>query len=465
MRFSGVLAIIVIVAFCGCESNSRVSENGSFVGQPNFVIIFADDLGYGDLGVYGHPTIRTPHLDRMAAEGLRFTQFYTGASVCTPSRAALLTGRLPVRSGMADDRIRVIFPPSKGGLPAAEITIAEALKSIGYATAAIGKWHLGHLPEYLPTAHGFDEYFGIPYSNDMTPSASKGARVQTYPPLPLMRGEEIIEEEPDQRLLTRRYTEESITFIRSNVDNPFFLYVPHSMPHIPIFASEDFEGTSTRGLYGDVIEELDWSVGQILEVLRDTGLDRKTFVIFTSDNSPWLTVGLAGGTAGLLRNGKGTTWEGGMRVPTIAWWPETIPAGNVTQALGTTMNLLPTMLGLAGAALPGDRVLDGVDLTPVLKDPAARVRESVYYYRGAQLWAARKGPWKMHYITRSAYVGDQPVMHIPPALYHLDRDPGERFNVAADEPEVLREIQAMVDAHKEELVKAPSQLDIPEWND
>ena len=465
MRFSGVLAIIVIVAFCGCESNSRVSENGSFVGQPNFVIIFADDLGYGDLGVYGHPTIRTPHLDRMAAEGLRFTQFYTGASVCTPSRAALLTGRLPVRSGMADDRIRVIFPPSKGGLPAEEITIAEALKSVGYATAAIGKWHLGHLPEYLPTAHGFDEYFGIPYSNDMTPSASKGARVQTYPPLPLMRGEEIIEEEPDQRLLTRRYTEESITFIRSNVDNPFFLYVPHSMPHIPIFASEDFEGTSTRGLYGDVIEELDWSVGQILEVLRDTGLDRKTFVIFTSDNGPWLTVGLAGGTAGLLRNGKGTTWEGGMRVPTIAWWPETIPAGNVTQALGTTMDLLPTMLGLAGAALPGDRVLDGVDLTSVLKDPAARVRESVYYYRGAQLWAARKGPWKMHYMTRSAYVGDQTVMHIPPALYHLDRDPRERFNVAADEPEVLLEIQAMVDAHMEELVKAPSQLDIPEWND
>ncbi len=464
MRFSGVLAVLVIVAFCGCESNSLVSKNGSFAGQPNFVIIFADDLGYGDLGVYGHPTIRTPHLDRMASEGLRFTQFYTGASVCTPSRAALLTGRLPVRSGMADDRIRVIFPPSKGGLPATEITIAEALKSVGYATAAIGKWHLGHLPEYLPTAHGFDEYFGIPYSNDMTPSASKGARVQTYPPLPLMRGEDIIEEEPDQRLLTRRYTEESITFIRSNVDNPFFLYVPHSMPHIPIFASEDFEGTSTRGLYGDVIEELDWSVGQILEALRETGLDRKTFVIFTSDNGPWLTVGLAGGTAGLLRNGKGTTWEGGMRVPTIAWWPETIPAGNVTQALGTTMDLLPTMLGLAGAALPGDRVLDGVDLTPILYDPAARVRESVYYYRGAQLWAARKGPWKMHYMTQSAYVGDQPVMHIPPALYHLDRDPRERFNVAADEPEVLREIQAMVDAHKDELVKAPSQLDIPEWN-
>ncbi len=465
MRFSNVLAALVIVLFCGCESNLRVSVNDSFFGQPNFVIIFADDLGYGDLGVYGHPTIRTPHLDRMAAEGLRFAQFYTGASVCTPSRAALLTGRLPVRSGMADDRIRVIFPPSKGGLPAEEITIAEALKSVGYVTAAIGKWHLGHLPEYLPTAHGFDEYFGIPYSNDMTPSASKGARVQTYPPLPLMRGEEIIEEEPDQRLLTRRYTEESITFIRNNVDNPFFLYVPHTMPHIPIFASDDFEGTSTRGLYGDVIEELDWSVGQILDVLRETGLDRKTFVIFTSDNGPWLTVGLAGGTAGLLRNGKGTTWEGGMRVPTIAWWPETIPAGNTTQALGTTMDLLPTMLGLAGAALPGDRVLDGVDLTPVLTDPAARVRESVFYYRGAQLWAARKGPWKMHYITRSAYVGDQPVMHIPPALYHLDRDPGERFNVAEDEPEVLLEIQAMVDAHKEELVKAPTQLDIPEWND
>jgi len=225
---------------------------------PNFIIIFVDDMGYGDIGVYGHPTIRTPHLNRMASEGVRFTQFYTGSSVCTPSRAALLTGRLPVRNGMTHDRFRVLFPPSKGGLPASEITIPEALQDVGYVSAAIGKWHLGHVPGYFPTEHGFDQFFGIPYSNDMTPSASDLKIVQTYPPLPLIRGTEIIETEPDQRLLTRRYTEESVSFIRNNTDRPFFLYLPHTMPHVPLFASDKFEGASARGLYGDVIEEIDW---------------------------------------------------------------------------------------------------------------------------------------------------------------------------------------------------------------
>ncbi len=422
-------------------------------------------MGYGDLGVYGHPTIRTPHLDRMAAEGLRFTQFYTGASVCTPSRAALLTGRFPVRSGLTDDRIRVLFPPSKGGMPASEITIPEALQFVGYVSAAIGKWHLGHVTGHFPTEHGFDEYFGIPYSNDMTPATGAGGRVQTYPPLPLMRGMEVIETEPDQRLLTRRYTEEAITFIRNNQDNPFFLYLPHTMPHIPLFASDEFEGISSNGLYGDVIEELDWSVGQILNELRETGLDRKTLVIFTSDNGPWLTVGFGGGTAGLLRNGKGTTWEGGMRVPTIVWWPGTIAAGQTTQSLGVTMDLLPTMSKLAGAQLPNDRIYDGVDLMPVFLDPTVQVREDIYYYRGTRLWAARKGPWKMHYITQSAYVGDQPVEHELPLLFHLDRDPSERFNLAEQEPEVILEIQEMVDEHLSNVVPAPSQLMIPEWDE
>ncbi len=461
MSISHIRITIFLVSLCACSSNSQMGEQE----QPNFIVIFADDMGYGDLGVYGHPTIRTPHLDRMAAEGLRFSQFYTGASVCTPSRAALLTGRLPVRNGLTDDRIRVLFPPSKGGMPASEITIPEALQSVGYVSAAIGKWHLGHVPGHFPTEHGFDEYFGIPYSNDMTPTASSWERAQTYPPLPLMRGAEVIETEPDQRLLTRRYTEESISFIRKNRDNPFFLYLPHTMPHIPLFASDEFEGTSTRGLYGDVIEEIDWSVGQILDVLRETGLDHKTLVIFTSDNGPWLTVGFAGGTAGLLRDGKGTTWEGGMRVPTIAWWPGTVPAGRTTHALGVTMDLMPTILGLAGASLPDDRIYDGVDLMPVLRDPAAQVRQEIYYYRGTQLWAARKGPWKMHYITQSAYVGDQPVMHEPPLLYHLDRDPGERFNLAEQEPGVILEIQEMVEDHLAEVVRAPTQLAIPEWND
>ena len=456
------VALVAAVLLAGCLPRPDAMNPG-FEGLPNFVIIFADDLGYGDLGAFGHPTIRTPHLDQMAAEGLRFTQFYTGASVCTPSRAALLTGRLPVRNGMAHDRIRVIFPPSDGGLPADEITIAEGLKERGYATAAIGKWHLGHRDGHLPTRHGFDEYFGIPYSNDMSPATSGGKRAQTYPPLPLMRGESIIEEEPDQRYITRRYTEEAQAFIRANRDQPFFLFLPHSMPHIPIFASDTFEGTSSRGLYGDVIEELDWSTGQILEVLREEGLAEKTLVIFTSDNGPWLTVGLAGGSAGLLHNGKGTTWEGGMRVPAIAWWPGQISPGSSTQSMGTTMDLLPTLFGLAGVALPGDRVLDGVDLNPVLRDPEVSVRDAVYYYRGVRLFAVRKGSWKLHYITQSAYVGDSPVIQDPPALYHLDHDPSERFNVAADHPEVVSEIESMVAEHRDALVMAPTQLSIPAW--
>ena len=431
--------------------------------SPNLIVIFADDLGYGDLGVYGHPTIRTPHLDQMAAEGMRFTQFYTGASVCTPSRAALLTGRLPIRSGMADDRVRVIFPPSKGGLPAEEVTIAEVLKEHGYATGIVGKWHLGHLPEHLPTRHGFDEYFGIPYSNDMSPATSGGARAQTYPPLPLMRGETIIEEEPDQRLITRRYTEEAIDFIQRHKDRPFFLYVPHSMPHIPIFASDAFEGTSTRGLYGDVIEELDWSVGQILDVLRAEGLAERSLVVFTSDNGPWLTVGLAGGSAGLLHDGKGTTWEGGMRVPTLAWWPGTIPAHSITNALGTTMDFLPTAASIAGATMPEDRVMDGLDLAPVLRDPNAAVRETVFFYRGTRLFAIRHGPWKMHYLTQSAYRGDAPVEHDPPALYHLDHDPAERFDISKRNPGILADLEAIVAQHRATLTVAPSQLMIPEW--
>jgi len=432
---------------------------------PNFIIIFVDDMGYGDIGVYGHPTIRTPHLNRMASEGVRFTQFYTGSSVCTPSRAALLTGRLPVRNGMTHDRFRVLFPPSKGGLPASEITIPEALQDVGYVSAAIGKWHLGHVPGYFPTEHGFDQFFGIPYSNDMTPSASDLKIVQTYPPLPLIRGTEIIETEPDQRLLTRRYTEESVSFIRNNTDRPFFLYLPHTMPHVPLFASDKFEGASARGLYGDVIEEIDWSVGQILDVLRETGLDQRTLVIFTSDNGPWLTEGLEGGTAGLLRDGKGTTWEGGMRVPSIAWWPETIPAGKTSISLATTMDLMPTIVQLAGAKIPQDRIMDGVDLMPIFLDPTASVREEVYFYRGTRLWAVRKGSWKLHYITQSAYVGDEPMEHDPPILYHLDRDPRERFNVATEEPEVILEIQAIVDQHLAELKRPPSQLNVPEWTD
>ncbi len=458
MRPFSILLLISLL-LPGCTSPPASSRGD----MPNVVILFADDLGYGDLGVYGHPTIRTPNLDRMAAEGMKFTQFYVGASVCTPSRAALLTGRLPIRSGMVNDRIRVIFPPSEGGLPESEITLAEALKTKGYATACIGKWHLGHQPHFLPTNQGFDQYFGLPYSNDMSPALTPGSANRGDPPLPLLRGTETIEEEPDQRTLTRRYTEEAIQFIRDNKDRPFFLYLPHTFPHVPLFASDAFEGKSPRGLYGDVVEELDWSTGQILATLRDLGLAENTFVFFTSDNGPWLTEKLDGGSAGLLKDGKGTTWEGGMRVPAIAWWPDAIAPGEVTDALATTMDLYATALALAGIALPDDRVVDGVDLTPLLRGESEQVRDVVFYYRGTRLFAVRKGPWKMHFITQSAYVRDEPVPHDPPALYHLEHDPSERFNVAADHPDVIADIMEEVERHRAALAPAPSQLEIPAW--
>ena len=322
--------------------------------KPNVVIIFCDDLGYGDLGCFGHPTIATPNLDRMAMEGMKLTQFYSASPVCTPSRAALMTGRLPVRSGMCSDKRRVLFPNSGGGLPEQEVTLAEAMSKAGYATACIGKWHLGHLPQFLPTSNGFDSYFGIPYSNDMDrvndaprrQNAFRDPKIE-YWNVPLMRNLKIVERPADQTTITRRYTEEAIAFINQNTDRPFFLYLPHSLPHVPLFRSREFAGVSRRGLYGDVIEEIDWSVGQILQTLRNSQLDKKTIVWFTSDNGPWLSFRDHGGSAGLLRAGKGTTWEGGMREPAIVWWPGSIAAGQVSTELVTTMDIYTTRDSLA----------------------------------------------------------------------------------------------------------------------
>ncbi len=307
---------------------------------PNLVILIADDLGYGDLGCYGHPTIRTPHLDRMAAEGLKLTQYYA-APVCTPSRAALLTGRMPVRSGLNV----VLYPTSKGGIPDGEITLADALKARGYATSCIGKWHLGHLPAYLPTRHGFDHYFGIPYSNDM--NATKAG----HPPIPLLRDETIIEQPAVQETLTLRYTREALSFIRSHCATaraqPFFLYLAYTSPHIPLHAGKAFRGRSPRGLFGDVVEEIDWSAGQILAALRDEGIAESTLVVFTSDNGPWLSQKLHGGSAGLLREGKASTWEGGVRVPCLAWWPGTIAPRRTSLGLASELDLFTTCLDLA----------------------------------------------------------------------------------------------------------------------
>lgn len=433
---------------------------------PNFVVVFCDDLGYGDLSCFGHPTIHTPHLDRMAAEGMKLTQFYSASPVCTPSRAALMTGRLPARNGMCSNKRRVLFPDSKGGLPPSEITIAEALKTKGYATGCFGKWHLGHLPQYLPTRNGFDEYFGIPYSNDMdrVPNTPKGREIfwkpkTSYWNVPLMRDEKIFERPADQTTITRRYTDEAIRFIRQHKDEPFFVYLPHSMPHVPLFTSPEAAGKSRRGLYGDVIEEIDANVGRLLETLRNLKLAKKTLVVFTSDNGPWLPFRDHGGSAGLLRGGKGSTWEGGMREPTLAWWPGTIAPGRIATDIAGTMDLYATFHALAGIPLPSDRKLDSFDLTPVLTGKGPSQRKAYFYYRGYELFAVRQGPWKMHFRTRAGYGQRMPVLHDPPLLFHLEQDPSEKHNLAKDNAKVIAELKKVAAAHQKGLQPAPSQLE------
>ncbi len=430
--------------------------------RPNFIIIFADDLGYGDLACFGHPTIRTPNLDRMAAEGQKWTNFYVGASVCTPSRAALMTGRLPIRSGMCSSKRRVLFPDSAGGLPQSEVTIAKALKPQGYATAAIGKWHLGHLPQYLPTSHGFDSYFGIPYSNDMDRVAGEGRQAFWDPKVeywnvPLMRNEEIVERPANQNTLIKRYSDEAVRIIEEKKDEPFFIYLAHNLPHVPLFCSDDFRGTSRRGLFGDVVEEIDAGVGRILETLRKHDLSENTFVVFTSDNGPWLPFNEHGGSAGLLREGKGCTYEGGMREPTICWWPGRIKPG-IVRDMGSTMDLYTTIIELAGGEVPTDRVVDGLDLRPALFGTGPSPRKTMFYYRGTELFAVRKGPYKAHFITQSGYRGDKPVKHDPPVLYNLEHDPSEKYDIAKDHPDVIADIMKEVEKHRANLKPGEDQL-------
>jgi arylsulfatase A len=434
--------------------------------RPNFIVIFCDDLGYGDLGCFGHPTQRTPQLDRMAREGMKLTQFYSADSVCTPSRTGLLTGRLPIRSGMFGDKRRVLFPDSVGGLPAEEITIAEVLKEEGYATGCVGKWHLGHLPEYLPTRQGFDEYFGVPYSNDMDriASAPKGRVAITDPKVewfdvPLLRNEEIVERPADQTTLTRRYTDEAIRFIDEHQDEPFFLYFAHTFPHVPLFVADDRQGKSLRGIYGDVVEELDESVGRTLDALRERGLAEETLVVFTSDNGPWLIFGSQGGSAGPLRDGKGCTWDGGMREPTIIWRPGFVPAGTTSAELGSTTDLFATFASLAGADVPQDRTLDSHDLTGVLKGETASPREVVPYWRGSSLMALRWKGWKAHFVTQDAYGDGKPVEHDPPLLYNLNVDLGEKNDLAAQRPEIVQKIRELAEAHLASVEPVASQLD------
>ena len=461
------LLLLFLLTLSACTTKQKQKKHQE-QKPPNFIIIFADDLGYGDLGVYGHPTIKTPNLDRMAHEGQKWTNFYAGASVCTPSRAALLTGRLPIRSGMSSNKNRVLFPDSKNGLPASEITLAEQLKTVGYATACIGKWHLGHKEQYLPTNNGFDYYFGIPYSNDMDKIAGKPYWDYWKQPddsiktehfnVPLLRNTEIIERPANQHTITTRYSNEAVSYINQHKNEPFFVYLAHNLPHIPLFVSDAFKGTSKRGLYGDVLEEIDNGVGKILKTLKEEGLAENTIVVFTSDNGPWLPFKLNGGSAGLLKAGKGSTWEGGMREPGIFWWPGKIAPSVITD-LGSTLDLFTTFSKIAGAKLPKDRILDGVDLSPTLFEQKKSPRKSLLYYRGTELYAARMGDYKAHFITQGAYgeFGERQE-HDPPLLYNLNHDASEKYDIAAEHPEIIEQINALVKTHQSNLIKGEDML-------
>ncbi len=465
------LTVGVMHVLVSCTSSSRSTPTPTpedVMRTPNIVIITADDLGYGDLGSYGHPNIRTPHLDRMADEGQRWTSFYSQAPVCSPSRAALLTGRVHLRSGMYGRQQGVLFPDSQAGLPAEEITVAEALRDAGYATGIVGKWHLGHLPEYLPTRHGFDSWFGIPYSNDMDRQLPNGMDNRTayfrpeieYYQVPLMRNEVELERPVNQHTVTKRYAEEAVAFIRAHRNEPFFLYLPHTMPHMPLFRSGDFEAHSSAGIYGDVIEEVDWAVGQVLDALDRFGLSENTLVVFTSDNGPWTSFQTHGGSAGPLRHGKGTTYEGGMRVPGVFWWPGTIEPG-VTQEIGSATDLFTTAITLAGGTMPEDRPIDGVDLSAVLFDNGSSPREEMAYYRMGELFAFRKGAHKVHFVTEGRYgLPPERTEHDPPVMFDLRVDIGERYNISATQPEILAAVIAAAERYQGRMTAAEPLFDL-----
>jgi len=444
------------LAFPACLSVYKKGFAGEPLGErPNFVIIFADDQGYQDVGCFNAPLIETPNLDRMAGEGVKFTDFYSAAPSCTPSRAALMTGCYPQRVSLPN----VIGPNAPIGINSDEVTIAELLKAQGYATACYGKWHLGDHPKFLPTRHGFDDYFGLPYSNDMWP---RHPTTESFPDLPLIEAERVVELNPDQTQLTRWYTERAVAFIEKNKDRPFFLYVPHNMPHVPLHVSDRFKGKSKQGLYGDVIMEIDWCVGEILSALRRFGLDRNTLVVYSSDNGPWLSYGDHAGSAKPLREGKGTTFDGGQREPTIMWWPGKIPAGTVCREVGAMFDLLPTFAGLAGGELPTDRAIDGKNIWPVISaQPGAKSpHDAFFFYRGRELQGVRSGKWKLHlpHAYRSLAEpgsGGQPGRYVQKrigrALFDLERDIGEQHDVSADRPDIVRRLEGIAREFDREL--------------
>ena len=435
--------------------------------SPNVVVIFMDDMAYADIGPFGAKAYPTPHLDRMAKEGRKFTDFYVTQAVCSASRAGLLTGCYNVRVGI----FGALGPKSNNGLHANEVTLAELCKQKGYATAIYGKWHLGHHKQFLPMQHGFDDYFGLPYSNDMWPyhpgvlHLPMKERLKRWPHLPLIDKNEIINTQvsgKDQELLTTQYTERAVEFIEKNRDNPFFLYVPHSMVHVPLFVSDKFKGKSGAGLFGDVMMEVDWSVGQILETLRKHKLDKDTLVVFTSDNGPWLSYGDHAGSSGPLREGKGTMFDGGCRESTLMWWPGTVLAGSVCSTPAMTIDILPTVAELIGAKLPAHKI-DGksiVNLVTGKNDKSPQ--EAYYFYYGQQLQAIRMGKWKLHFphgyrtmAGRPGGTGGIPTKYsqakIGLSLFNLEEDIGESTDVKAKHPKVVAKMQALGQAMRKEL--------------
>ncbi len=454
--FALMIALTIATIVSSLVSYNHQSISLAQTRPPNFVIIFADDLGYADIGSFGATGVKTPNLDRMASEGMRLTNFYVAQAVCSASRSALLTGCYPNRIGM----LGALDHRAQHGINADEMTIAEVLKTRGYATAIFGKWHLGHPPQFLPTRHGFDEYFGLPYSNDMWPNHPTAGR--NYPELPLIEGDKVIQLMPDQTQLTTRYTERAVKFIEKNKDHPFFLYLPHSMPHVPLHVSDKFKGKTSGGMFGDVIAEIDWSVGQVLDALRRLNLEKNTLVIFTSDNGPWLPYGDHAGSAKPLREGKGTAFDGGVRVPFVARWPGKIPAGSVNHTPAMTIDLLPTIARLAGAEIPKDRIIDGRDMWPLIsgKRAAESPHDALYFFWGKELHAVRSGKWKLHLPhsyrhLEEAGSGGKPGrdsrQEIGLSLFDLEKDIGETTNVAEQNPEVVKKLMTFVERAREDL--------------
>ncbi len=444
-------AVLILAASAACAGRPPAQER-----PPNFVIIFCDDLGYADVGCYGAKGYATPNIDRMASEGMRFTSFCVPQAVCSASRAGLLTGCYPNRVGI----LGALGPKSKTGLHSSEVTIAEVLKPRGYASAIFGKWHMGDDPSFLPDKQGFDEYYGLPYSNDMWPFHPENPR---FPPLPLIDQDKVIQENPDQTRLTTDYTERAVRFIQRHKDRPFFVYLAHAMVHVPLFVSDKFKGKSERGLFGDVMMEIDWSVGRILETLRNLSLDERTLVVFTSDNGPWLSYGDHAGSAGPFREGKGTTFEGGVREPGIFRWPGKIPAGTVCDELALTLDLLPTLAAYAGTSPPADRIIDGKDIRPLLEGkPGAKTpHEAFCYYWGNELQAVRSGRWKLHFphgyrtLEAGGGKGGKPTKYsqkkIELSLYDLGADKGETTDAAAGNPGVVERLKALAERAREDL--------------